>query len=93
VQILPPEEFEQLVAEALDDLPPELAAQFRNVAVVVEDEHPEEPDLVGLYEGVPLTEREHYSGVLPDRIRVAANDTRAWATARARPGGAVGGRA
>ena len=70
MQILPPEEFEELVAEALDELPPELAAQFRNVAVVVEDEHPEEPDLLGLYEGVPLTEREHYSGVLPDRISV-----------------------
>jgi len=68
MQILPPDEFEQLVAEALDDLPPELAAQFRNVAVVVEDEHPEEPDLLGLYEGVALTEREHYSGALPDRI-------------------------
>ena len=70
MQILPPEEFEGLVAEALDGLPAELAAQFRNVAVVVEDEHPEEPDLLGLYEGVPLTEREHYSGVLPDRISV-----------------------
>jgi predicted Zn-dependent protease with MMP-like domain len=70
VQILSPAEFEDLVAEALDTLPPDLAAQFRNVAVVVEDEHPEEPDLLGLYEGVPLTEREHYTGVLPDRISV-----------------------
>jgi predicted Zn-dependent protease with MMP-like domain len=70
VQILSPAEFEDLVAEALDTLPPDLAAQFRNVAVVVEDEHPDEPDLLGLYEGVPLTEREHYSGVLPDRISV-----------------------
>jgi predicted Zn-dependent protease with MMP-like domain len=70
VQILPPEEFEELVGQALDELPAELVAQFRNVAVVVEDEHPEEPDLLGLYEGVPLTEREHYSGVLPDRISV-----------------------
>ena len=70
MQILPPDEFEGLVADALDDLPPELAAQFRNVAVVVEDEHPEEADLLGLYEGVPLTERGDYSGVLPDRISV-----------------------
>ena len=70
MQILPPEEIEGLVAEALDGLPPELAGQFRNVAVVVEDEHPEEPDLLGLYEGVPLTERDVYSGVLPDRISV-----------------------
>jgi predicted Zn-dependent protease with MMP-like domain len=70
VQILPPEEFEDLVAEALDLLPPELSAHFDNVVVVVEDEHPEEPDLLGLYEGVALTEREHYSGALPDRISV-----------------------
>lgn len=68
MQPLPPDEFEELVADALDALPPELTAQFRNVAVVVEDEHPDEPDLLGLYEGVPLTDREPYSGVLPDRI-------------------------
>ncbi len=68
MQILPPDEFEQLVADALDDLPPELAGQFRNVAVVVEDEAPDDPDLLGLYEGIPLTERESYSGALPDRI-------------------------
>ena len=65
-----PAEFEGLVAEALDTLPPELASQFRNVAVVVEDENLDEPDLLGLYEGVPLTERSEYSGVLPDRISV-----------------------
>ena len=58
----------QLVADALDSLPPALTAQFANVLVVVEDEHPDEPDLLGLYEGIPLTEREAYSGVLPDRI-------------------------
>jgi predicted Zn-dependent protease with MMP-like domain len=70
MNLLPPDEFEELVAEALDQLPPELAARFRNVAVVVEDEHAEDPDLLGLYEGIPLTEREAYSGVLPDRITV-----------------------
>jgi predicted Zn-dependent protease with MMP-like domain len=68
VQILSPQEFEELVADALDALPPELAARFSNVVVVVEDENPEEPDLLGLYDGVALTEREHYSGALPDRI-------------------------
>jgi predicted Zn-dependent protease with MMP-like domain len=68
VQILSPAEFEELVADALDALPPELAAHFSNVVVVVEDENPEEPDLLGLYDGVALTEREHYSGALPDRI-------------------------
>jgi predicted Zn-dependent protease with MMP-like domain len=68
VQILSPQEFEELVADALDALPPELAARFSNVVVVVEDENAEEPDLLGLYDGVALTEREHYSGALPDRI-------------------------
>jgi len=68
VQPVSPAEFEGYVADALDDLPPDLVAGFDNVVVVVEDEHSEEPDLLGLYEGVALTEREHYSGALPDRI-------------------------
>lgn len=68
VQPLPMDEFEDVVADALDELPPALAAAFSNVVVVVEDEHPEEPGLLGLYEGVALTDREHYSGALPDRI-------------------------
>lgn len=70
MQPLPLAQFEDLVAQALDTLPPELAAHFRNVVVVVSDEHPDEPDLLGLYEGIPLTERQEYSGVLPDRISV-----------------------
>ena len=70
MQPMAPGDFEELVADALDTLPPELARNFRNVAVVVEDEHPDDPDLLGLYEGVPLTERDVYSGVLPDRITV-----------------------
>lgn len=60
--------FEQLVAEALDSLPPALGELMDNVAVVVEDVNPYE-DLLGLYEGVPLTEREDYGGwVMPDRV-------------------------
>jgi predicted Zn-dependent protease with MMP-like domain len=43
--------FDEHVRAALDSLPPELAAKLQNVAVVVEDEHPEEPDLFGLFEG------------------------------------------
>ena len=63
--------FEQLVADALDQLPDDLASLIDNVAVVVEDHHPDEPDLLGLYEGVPLTEREGYGGFeLPDRISI-----------------------
>lgn len=63
------ERFEELVAEALDLIPPELAAAMDNVVVLVERRNPDEPRLLGLYEGVALTERDsHYGGVLPDRI-------------------------
>ncbi|QBI18973.1 metallopeptidase family protein [Egibacter rhizosphaerae] len=67
---IPQERFGYLVDDALDLIPEELAARFENVAVVVEDEHPEEPELLGLYEGVPMTERDSYGGVLPDRIAI-----------------------
>ena len=61
------ERFEELVGEALDDLPEDLAQLMRNVVVLVEDSSPD--GLLGLYEGIPLTERDGtYSGVLPDRI-------------------------
>ncbi|WP_073480252.1 metallopeptidase family protein [Streptoalloteichus hindustanus] len=63
--------FEELVADALDLIPEELAAAMRNVVVLVEDRHPSDPDLLGLYEGIALTERDsQYGGVLPDRIFV-----------------------
>ena len=63
--------FEELVADALDLLPEDLAELVDNVAVFVEDEHPEVPDLLGLYEGQPLTERGEYGGlVMPDRITI-----------------------
>ena len=42
--------FDEHVARALDALPPELARGLENVAVVVEDEHPDDPDLLGLFE-------------------------------------------
>src|SRR5262249_13436256 len=58
------------VRAALDTLPPEIAAALRNVAVVVEDEHPEDPDLFGLYEGVPLPERGDQAGALRDKITI-----------------------
>jgi predicted Zn-dependent protease with MMP-like domain len=62
--------FEDHVRAALDALPPDIASALRNVAVVVEDEHPEDPDLFGLYEGVPLPERGDEAGSLPDRIAI-----------------------
>lgn len=68
---MPRQRFEELVSDALDLIPPEFAAAMDNVAVLVEDRHPEEPTLLGLYHGVALTERtSHYSGVLPDRISI-----------------------
>ncbi len=72
------EAFEEAVSDALDLVPPELAAQMRNVVVLVEDDAPpEEPDLLGLYEGTPLTERDGWwdAGSLPDRILVFRNPT------------------
>ncbi len=62
--------FEDHVRAALDSLPPEVAEALRNVAVVVEDENTEDPDLFGLYEGVPLPERGDEAGGLPDRIAI-----------------------
>ena len=65
-------DFERLVEQALDDVPAELADLVRNVAVVVEDHAPpDDPGLLGLYEGTPLTERDSwYGGVLPDTITI-----------------------
>lgn len=65
-------DFEALVEQALDDVPTELADLVRNVAVVVEDHAPpDDPGLLGLYEGTPLTERDSwYGGVLPDTITI-----------------------
>ncbi|MGH3980026.1 MAG: metallopeptidase family protein [Pseudonocardiaceae bacterium] len=63
--------FDELVGEALDLIPAELAAAMDNVVVLVEDRNPDEPSLLGLYEGVALTERDtSYGGLLPDRITV-----------------------
>ncbi|MEU3017190.1 MULTISPECIES: metallopeptidase family protein [unclassified Nocardiopsis] len=60
-------DFEELVADALDQIPPELARLMDNVVISVQEESPE--GLLGLYEGIPLTERgDAYFGVLPDQI-------------------------
>lgn len=67
---MPEDRFRELVDAAIDGVPDELAARFDNVVVLVEDRHPDDPDLLGLYEGIPLTERWDYAGVLPDRITI-----------------------
>jgi predicted Zn-dependent protease with MMP-like domain len=66
-----PQRFEELVSDALDQIPPTLAAAIDNVVVLVADRHPDEPDLLGLYEGIALTERDSsYAGSLPDTITI-----------------------
>ncbi|MFB7643677.1 metallopeptidase family protein [Streptomyces sp. NPDC056084] len=69
--------FEELVSDALDKIPPELTRLMDNVAVFVEDEpDPSDPELLGLYEGTPLTDRgEWYAAVLPDRITIYMGPT------------------
>jgi len=77
---VPEERFEQMVADALDEIPPELGSEMQNVAVVVEDwPTPRQLEsvrpggmLLGLYEGVPITKRGplSYAGVAPDRITI-----------------------
>ncbi|MEO8283678.1 MAG: metallopeptidase family protein [Pseudarthrobacter sp.] len=72
------DDFESAVTDALGLIPPKLAAAMDNVAVFVEDDYVpgpgEDPDtvLLGLYEGVPLTERDSWwdAGSLPDRITI-----------------------
>ena len=69
-----PERFEELVADAMDAIPDGLARRMDNVAVFIE-ERPREGGLLGLYEGVPLTERDQGYGAygnlpLPDRITI-----------------------
>ena len=63
--------FEEHVEQALASLPADLRQAMSNVEIVVEDENPEDPDLFGLYLGVPLPERgTGYFGQLPDQIAI-----------------------
>jgi predicted Zn-dependent protease with MMP-like domain len=64
-------QFEELVSDALDLIPRKLAAAIDNVVVLVEDRDEDEPDLLGVYEGVALTDRDSsYGGSLPDTITI-----------------------
>jgi predicted Zn-dependent protease with MMP-like domain len=67
---LPDQSFDDLVADALDRVPAELAALMDNVVVLVEDEPPpEEEGVLGLYVGTPLTERDSgYTFHPPDQV-------------------------
>jgi predicted Zn-dependent protease with MMP-like domain len=63
--------FDETVEAAVESLPDDLRSAMSNVAIVVEDEPPEGQPLLGLYEGIPLTERSsYYAGVWPDKITI-----------------------
>jgi predicted Zn-dependent protease with MMP-like domain len=63
--------FEQLVSDALDELPDDIRSLMSNVAVTVEDEPPDGEPLLGLYQGVPYGKRgPYYAGALPDKITI-----------------------
>jgi predicted Zn-dependent protease with MMP-like domain len=67
----PDEDFDNAVEDAVDMLPDELRDAMSNVAIVVEDEPPDGEPLLGLYQGIPLTERSSaYAGTPPDKISI-----------------------
>lgn len=68
MEVVPRYKFEQMVADALDDLPDELLPVLDNVVVQVHDRHPDEPELLGLYEGTPHTER--WGDETPDVVSI-----------------------
>ena len=64
-------DFDQLVSDALDELPDDIRGLMTNVAVTIEDEPPPGQPLLGLYEGIPWGKRgPYYAGVLPDKITI-----------------------
>ncbi|MEV3962093.1 metallopeptidase family protein [Nocardia sp. NPDC050193] len=63
--------FEELVGDALDQIPPELTRAIDNVVILIEPRNPDDPHLLGLYHGIALTERDsHYGGSLPDTVTI-----------------------
>ena len=72
-----PDRFAELVEQAFDALPEDLTGLLENVVLLIEDDAPDDdPTLLGLYDGIPVTERTSaYGGVLPDRITIFRNPT------------------
>lgn len=65
------ERFDELVDDALDEIPDEFLPHMRNMVILVQDRNEEDPTLLGLYEGVALTERTFdHTGFLPDAISI-----------------------
>jgi predicted Zn-dependent protease with MMP-like domain len=78
VLALTTQEFDEAVGDALDAVPAELLALMDNVVFLVEDEPaPDDPELLGIYDGTPLTERDGgwAAGALPDRITIFRGPT------------------
>ncbi len=77
VMEMPPDRFAELVEQAFDALPEDLTGLLENVVLLIEDDAPDDdPTLLGLYDGIPVTERTSaYGGVLPDRITIYRNPT------------------
>lgn len=68
--------FEQLVAYAMETIPPQLSKEIQNVAILIEDNPPDgQPNLLGLYQGIPLTQKQttSWGGALPDTITIYRN--------------------
>jgi len=71
-------EFEEAVDDAIDSIPEDLLAVVDNVVILIEDDSPSgDPELLGLYDGVALTDRgsDWGMGDLPDRIFIYMNPT------------------
>ena len=73
--------FDELLDAAIADLPPGIEEFMDNVALFVDDEAPPEaPDILGIYDGIPLTERDNSWGfVPPDTISLFKNNLIAYA--------------
>ena len=79
------QEFDEAVGDALDDVPAELLNLMSNVVFLVEDEPPsDDPEILGVYDGTPLTERHDgwAAGALPDRITIFRGPTLRMCTTR-----------
>ena len=86
------EEFESLVLDAVEEMPEELLAHLDNVVIVVQEwPSPAQmaesglsrrDELLGLYEGIPLTDRENYNLVLPDKITIFQGPVEAMCSTR-----------
>ena len=68
------EAFEGMIDDALDTIPDDFAQHMRNMVILARDHDPDNPTLLGLFEGVPLTEQHsNHSGYLPDAVFIYKN--------------------